>query len=84
VGRSKTKENKVIHGQYIRSVDRQLVGGGDTFLRLSRLDLRGETGSEIIAAQDQPLRTHHAKQILYKKQRANAEYVNNWMRQQNT
>jgi hypothetical protein len=57
-----------MHGQYIRSVDRQPISGADTFLRLSRLDLREETESEIIAAQGQALRTkHHAKQILQTK-----------------
>ena len=30
-------ENKVIHGQYIRSIDRQLIGQEDTFLWLWRV-----------------------------------------------
>jgi hypothetical protein len=45
-------ENKLMHGQYIRSMDRQLISEEDTFIWLSRGDLNGETGSEIIAAQD--------------------------------
>jgi hypothetical protein len=44
-------------GQYIRSLDRQLISEGDTFLRLSRGDLKEETESEITAAQDQALQT---------------------------
>jgi len=34
-------------------VDRQLIGGEDTLMWLFRADVKGETGSEIIAAQDQ-------------------------------
>jgi hypothetical protein len=49
----KTKwKNKVIHGQYIRSLDRQLISEEDTFLWLSKGDLKAETESEIVAAQD--------------------------------
>jgi hypothetical protein len=58
-------ENKVMHGQYIRSMERQLIGEEDTFLWQSRGDLKGETESEIIAAQDQALRIkYHATKIL--------------------
>ena len=46
-------------------MDRQLTGGEDTLLWLSRGDLKGETDSEIIAAQDQALQTkYHATKIL--------------------
>ena len=58
-------ESKGIQGQYIRSMDRQLIGGEDTLLWLSRGDLKGETDSEIIAAQDQALQIkYHATKIL--------------------
>jgi len=43
-------ENKVIHGQYIRNIDRQLISEEDTFLWLAKRDLKAETESEIVAA----------------------------------
>jgi hypothetical protein len=46
-------------------VDRQPIGGEDMLLWLSSGDLKGETESEILAAQDQALQTkHHATKIL--------------------
>jgi hypothetical protein len=41
----------------MRSMDRQLIGEEDTFLYLSRGDLKGQTESEITAAYDQTLQT---------------------------
>ena len=56
----------MLHGQYIRSVDRQLIGGEDRLLWLWRGDLKGETESEIKAAQDRALQTkYHATEILH-------------------
>ena len=46
-----------MHGQYIRSMDRQLVCGAGMFLWLLRGDREGRTESGIIAAQDQALQT---------------------------
>ena len=43
-------KNKVLHGQYIRNTDRQLISEEDTFLWLSKGDLKAETESEIVAA----------------------------------
>ena len=58
-------ESKVPHGQCIRSVDRQLISEEDMFLWRSRGDLKGETESETIAAQDQALQTkYRTTQIL--------------------
>ena len=52
-------KNKVIHGQYIRNIDRQLISEEDTFLWLSKEDINAETESEIVAAQDQALQTKY-------------------------
>ena len=47
-----------MRGQYIRNIDRQLIGAEDTFLWLSK-------ESEIVAAQDQALQTEYcATKIL--------------------
>ena len=54
-----------MHGQYIRSMDRELISEEDTFLWLLTGDVKGQAGSEIIAAQDQALQTkYHATKIL--------------------
>ena len=50
-----------MRGQYIRSMDRQLISEKDKFLWLSRGELKGETESEIIVAQDLAIRSkYHA------------------------
>jgi hypothetical protein len=50
-------KNKVMHGRYIRNMNR--------FFRLSKGDLKAETVSEIVAAQDQPINMkYYAKKIL--------------------
>jgi len=49
-----------MHGQHIRSAYRQLIGGKDTSLWLLRGDLKGETESEIMAAQTK----YHVTKIL--------------------
>ena len=54
-------KNKVMHGQYIRNIDRQLISEEDTFLWLSKGDLKAETESEIVAAQDQALQTKYTE-----------------------
>jgi len=36
-------KNKVMHGQYIRNIDRQLISEEDMFLWLSKGDLKAET-----------------------------------------
>jgi len=58
-------KNKVMHRQYIRNIARQLISEEDTFLWLSKGDLKAETESEIVAAQDQALQTkYYATKIL--------------------
>jgi hypothetical protein len=49
-------KNKVMHGQYIRNIDRQLISEEDTFLWLSKGDLKAETEGEIVAAQYQAIK----------------------------
>jgi flagellar biosynthesis chaperone FliJ len=61
----KNWQNKVMHGQYIRNTDRQLIIEEDTFLWLSKEDLKSETESEIVAAQGQAQQTkYYATKIL--------------------
>jgi hypothetical protein len=48
-----------MHGQYIRNIDRLLISEEDTFLWLSKGDLKAETESEIVAAPDQVLQTKY-------------------------
>jgi len=56
---TKKWKNKVMHGQYIRNIDRQLISEEDTFLWLSKGDLKAETESEIVATQDQAVQTKY-------------------------
>jgi len=60
-----------MHGQYIRNIDRQLINEEDTFMWLSKGDLKAEIESEMLAAQDQALQT----KILCDK---NIEYRDRW------
>ena len=54
-----------MNGQYVRNIDRQLIGEEDTFFWLSKGDLKAETESEIVAAQDQALQTkYYATKML--------------------
>ena len=60
-------KNKVMHGKYIRNIDRQVISEEDTFLWLSKGDQKAENESEIVAAQDQTLQTkYYATKILSK------------------
>jgi hypothetical protein len=71
------RESKVMHGQYIRNIDKEVVNEDDLFLWLLRGDVKAETKRVIIAAKDQPLQTKcHATEIL-KTVTANADYINN-------
>jgi hypothetical protein len=59
-------KNKVMHRQYIRNMDRQLISEEDTFLWLSKGDLKAETESKIVAAHDQALNMkYYTTKILH-------------------
>jgi len=61
----KKLKNKVMQGEYIRNIDRQLISKEDAFLWVSKGDQKGETESEIVAARDQALQTkYYATKIL--------------------
>jgi hypothetical protein len=49
----KIRVSKVTHSQYITSTDKELISETDTFLSLSRGDLKAETVNQIAASQDQ-------------------------------
>jgi hypothetical protein len=56
-----------MHRQYIWNINRQLISEEDTFLWLTKGDLKAETESEIVAAQDQALQTkYYMTKILNK------------------
>jgi hypothetical protein len=55
---------QINHGQYIRSIDRQFISQEDTFLWLSRGDLKGGSESKIIATQDQAFKPTILRQKL--------------------
>ena len=48
-----------MHGQCFRNIDRQLTSEEDTFLWLSKGELKAETECEIVASQDQALQTKY-------------------------
>jgi len=75
-------KNKIMHGQYIRNMDRQLISEEDMFLWLSKGDLKAETESEIVGAQDQALNTkYYATKILRTETDSKCRCANNMMRQ---
>ena len=54
-----------MHGQYFRSLDRQLIIEEETFLWVSKEYLIEETESEKLAAQDHSLQTkYQATKVL--------------------
>jgi hypothetical protein len=51
----KNWRNKAMHGQYVWNIDRQLISEEETFLWLTKGDVKAETENKIVAAQDQAL-----------------------------
>jgi hypothetical protein len=62
-----------MHGQYIRNTDRQLISEEDTFLWISKRDLKAETESEMVAVQDQELQTKYFFPVALQPYRALAD-----------
>jgi hypothetical protein len=78
-------DHKATHGHYIESMDRQIISKENTFLLLSRGDLKGQAEKEIIVVQDQALQAkYHATKLLQTETGTNEDSVNNLMRQWNT
>jgi hypothetical protein len=73
-----TWEEKRVHGQFPRSLDKKLVDKEQSYRWLKFRDIKGETESIIVAAQDQAVSTNYFKRkILKKKLKVNADYVKN-------
>jgi hypothetical protein len=54
-----------MHSHYIRNIDKHLISKEDTFLLVSKGDLKAETKNEIVTTQDLALQAkYHAKKIL--------------------
>ena len=71
-----------MHGQYIRNIDRQLISEEDTFVWLSKGDLK----QKLKVKQWQHKTKRYKRNITQQKygaqkQRANANFFNNLMRQ---
>ena len=69
-----------MHGQYIRSIYRQLISEEGMFLWLLSVSMIGETECEIIAAQDQVLQTKYRGTKMSQIETTNADYFSNFMR----
>jgi hypothetical protein len=57
-------KSKVMHSQYIVSIDKQLISETDTSLSLSTGDLKAENVSQITAAQDRALQKNIMQNVL--------------------
>jgi len=65
----KTKERwheKRMHGQLQRNLDEKMVDTGQSYHCLKSGDIKGETESTIVAAQDQAISTNYFKNKLLK------------------
>jgi myo-inositol-1-phosphate synthase len=54
-------EEKGMHGQFPRSLDDKLVDKEQSYQRLKVRDIKGETESTVVAAQDQAISTNYFK-----------------------
>jgi hypothetical protein len=53
------REERRMHGQFPRSLDEKLVDKEQSYRRLKFGDIKGETESAIVAAQDQAISTNY-------------------------
>jgi hypothetical protein len=58
-------EETRIHGQFSCSLDEKLVDKGQSYWWLEFGDIKGETGSTAVAAEDQALSTYCIKKIFW-------------------
>jgi len=74
--------NEVMDGQYIRNIDRQLIGAEDTFLWLSKGGLKTETQSENSGSSRPGARNKILceRNIVTQRQIASADIAKNQMR----
>jgi hypothetical protein len=67
-----------MHGQFPRSLDEKLEDKEQSYWWLKCGDIKGETESTIVAAQDQAISTNCFKRKFWKKKlKADADYVKN-------
>ena len=67
----KTKESwhgKKMHGQLPRNLDKKLVDNEKAYRWLKSGDIKGETESTIVAAQDQSISTNYFKNKILKEE----------------
>ena len=55
-----------MHGQLPRNLDEKLVGFEQSYHWLKSGNIKVETGSKIVAAQDQAISTNYCKNIILK------------------
>jgi hypothetical protein len=53
-----------VHGQFSRSLDKKLVDKEQSYQWLKFVDIKGETESTIVLAQDQAISTNYKKKIV--------------------
>jgi predicted restriction endonuclease len=61
-------EEKRMHGQFSRSLDETFVGKEQSYRWLKFGDIKGETESTIVAAQDQTISTNYFKRKILKEE----------------
>ena len=74
-----------MHGQLSRNLDEKLVDIEQSYRWLKSGDIKGETESTIVAAQDQAISTNYFKEKFWRKKlRLNIGYVSKMKKLLNT